>query len=229
VYSIGAQISESIRLHEPTGRAAARRRAVELLSLVGIASPATRVDAYPHELSGGMRQRVMIAMALACRPALLIADEPTTALDVSVQADVLELLRKLQAELDMSMLFITHDLGVVAEIATDLVVLYAGRVVETGSVAATFASPRHPYTRGLLGSVPPTASSRREGRPGRLPTIDGIVPDLARLPDGCRFAERCALFHSRPPGFERCTRDEPALERHPDGRAARCHYGRPAQ
>jgi peptide/nickel transport system ATP-binding protein len=229
VYSVGAQISEAIRLHEKVSRDAARRRAIEMLGLVGIASPATRVDAFPHELSGGMRQRVMIAMALACRPALLIADEPTTALDVSVQADVLELLRKLQAELDMSMLFITHDLGVVAEVASELVVLYAGQVVETGSVASVFASPRHPYTQGLLGSVPPAASSRREGRPRRLPTIDGIVPDLARLPGGCRFAERCALRRSRPPGFERCTEVVPPLEAHADGRAARCLYGRPAE
>ena len=182
------------------------------------------MDAYPHQLSGGMRQRVMIAMALACRPALIIADEPTTALDVSVQAQVLELLRKLQGELSMSLLFITHDLGIVAELASDVVVMYAGRVVETGSVENVFREPLHPYTRGLLASVPPLDSSRRADRPRRLPTIEGILPDLAALPPGCRFADRCALRRTKPPGYERCTEIEPELLALPDGRRARCHF-----
>jgi oligopeptide/dipeptide ABC transporter ATP-binding protein len=224
VYSVGSQIVEVIRLHERTSRGDARKRAVELLAQVGISAPETRVHAYPHQLSGGMRQRVMIAMALACRPALIIADEPTTALDVSVQAQVLELLRKLQGELSMSLLFITHDLGIVAELARDVVVMYAGRVVETGSVENVFREPLHPYTRGLLASVPPLDSSRRADRPRRLPTIEGIVPDLAALPPGCRFADRCALRRTKPPGYERCTETEPELLTLPDGRRARCHF-----
>jgi oligopeptide/dipeptide ABC transporter ATP-binding protein len=225
VYTVGSQIAEVIRLHEPAGRGEARGRAIEMLSRVGMPSPEVRVDAYPHQLSGGMRQRVMIAMALVCRPALLILDEPTTALDVSVQAQVLELLAKLQAELGMSMLFITHDLGVVAEIARDVIVLYAGRVVEVGSVEATFRAPLHPYTRGLLASAPPADSSRRQDRPRRLDAIPGMLPDLARLPEGCRFAERCARLRSAPPGHERCTVTEPSLVETADGRRHRCHYG----
>jgi oligopeptide/dipeptide ABC transporter ATP-binding protein len=224
VYTVGAQIVEAIRLHENESRAAAQRRAIELLSLVGIPSPAARADAYPHELSGGMRQRVMIAMALACRPALLVADEPTTALDVSVQAQVLELLERLQKELGMGLLFITHDLGVVAEVASHVVVMYAGRVVETGPAAAVFAAPAHPYTRGLLASVPPLDSSQHDDRPARLEAIAGVVPDLAALPAGCRFADRCALRRSQPPGFERCDTEEPALITLRAGRAARCHF-----
>ncbi|SRR5260221_7313253 len=229
VYTAGSQIAEVIRLHEPKSRAEARRRAIEMLGLVGIPSPELRVDAYPHELSGGMRQRVMIAMALVCRPRLLILDEPTTALDVSVQAEVLELLQRLQGELGMSMLFITHDLGIVAEIATEIVVLYAGRVIETGKVEATLRDPLHPYTRALLASAPPIDSSRRIDRPRRLDAIDGIVPDLARLPAGCRFAERCALYRSRPPGHERCLSVEPDLSTLPDGRKVRCHYGKASE
>jgi oligopeptide/dipeptide ABC transporter ATP-binding protein len=229
VYTVGRQIAEVILLHEPATRSEARTRAIELLTRVGIPSAKERVDAYPHELSGGMRQRVMIAMALACKPALLVADEPTTALDVSVQAQVLELLGKLQAELGMGLLFITHDLGIVAEIAKELVVLYAGRVVETGRVDAVFREPRHPYTRGLLASVPPADSSRRVDRPRRLGAIEGIVPDLAHLPKGCRFADRCALLRSAPPGHERCTEREPELFAAADGRQARCYYGERSQ
>ncbi len=225
VYTAGAQISEVIRLHEKTGRGEARRRAVELLGLVGIPSPEERADAYPHEMSGGMRQRVLIAMALACGPRLLIADEPTTALDVSVQAQILELLARRKEATGMSMLFITHDLGVVAEIADEVVVLYAGRIVETATVTSLFADPRHPYTRALLASAPPLDSSRRLDRPRRLDAIDGIVPDLAALPPGCRFAERCALRRSRPPGYERCTVEEPPLVALSDGRRVRCYYG----
>jgi oligopeptide/dipeptide ABC transporter ATP-binding protein len=225
VYTAGAQIAEVIRLHEKASRSDARRRAIEMLKLVGIPSPEERAEAYPHELSGGMRQRVLIAMALACQPRLLIADEPTTALDVSVQAQVLELLAKRREETGMSMLFITHDLGIVAEIADAVVVLYAGRVVETAPVEAIFGDPLHPYTRGLLASAPPIDSSRRADRPRRLDAIEGIVPDLASLPSGCRFADRCALRKSKPPGHERCTSEEPPLAVLPDGRRVRCYYG----
>jgi oligopeptide/dipeptide ABC transporter ATP-binding protein len=193
VYSVGTQIIEAIRLHRDMSRGDARARAIELLGRVGIASPETRVDAYPHELSGGMRQRVMIAMALSCEPKLLIADEPTTALDVTIQAQVLDLLRRLQAELGMGILFITHDLGVVAELAHDVAVMYAGQIVERGTVAEVFARPRHPYTRGLLRSLPKLVAPGDGARPRRLPTIDGMVPDLRALPPGCRFAPRCAL------------------------------------
>jgi oligopeptide/dipeptide ABC transporter ATP-binding protein len=225
VYSVGSQIVEAIRIHRSASRRAARERAVELLGLVGIPSPAERADAYPHQLSGGMRQRVMIAMALACEPALLIADEPTTALDVTIQAQILDLLRRLQEKLTMSMLFITHDLGVVAEIAHSVVVMYAGRVVESGRVDKLFADPLHPYTRGLLASVPPLDASRRpEGKPRRLTTIEGVVPSLLELPPGCRFAERCALRASRPPGWERCTEAEPTLFSMTDERKARCYF-----
>ncbi|HVW26089.1 MAG TPA: ABC transporter ATP-binding protein [Polyangiaceae bacterium] len=225
VYTAGAQIAEAVRLHEKVSRAAARKRAVEMLGLVGIPSPEERAGAYPHELSGGMRQRVLIAMALVCGPRLLIADEPTTALDVSVQAQILELLVRRKQATGMSMLFITHDLGVVAEIADEVVVLYAGRVVETAPTLSLFRDPRHPYTRALLGSAPPQCSSRRTDRPRRLDAIDGIVPDLAALPSGCRFADRCKLHRSKPPGYERCTSEEPALLTLGDGRRVRCHYG----
>jgi len=225
VYTAGAQIAEVVRLHERVNRAEARRRAVELLGMVGIPSPERRADAYPHELSGGMRQRVLIAMAIACGPRLLVADEPTTALDVSVQAQILELLVQRKKATGMSMLFITHDLGVVAEIADEVVVLYAGRVVETASVTALFRDPRHPYTRALLASAPPLDSSRRADRPRRLDAIDGTLPDLSALPPGCRFAERCKLRRSKPPGYERCTSEEPALLTLEGGRRVRCHYG----
>jgi oligopeptide/dipeptide ABC transporter ATP-binding protein len=225
VYTAGAQIAEVVRLHEKVGRADARKRAVEMLGLVGIPSPEHRANAYPHELSGGLRQRVLIAMALACGPRLLIADEPTTALDVSVQAQILELLARRKQATGMSMLFITHDLGIVAEIADEVIVMYAGRVVETAPTAALFRDPRHPYTRALLASAPPPRSSRSADRPRRLDAIDGIVPDLAALPPGCRFAERCKLLQSKPPGYERCTTDEPPLLTLDGGRRVRCHYG----
>ncbi len=191
VYTAGWQIMEAIRLHQKKSRREARERAIELLRLVGIPEPGVQVDAYPHQLSGGQRQRVMIAMALACEPELLIADEPTTALDVTIQAQILELLRDLQQRLSMSILLITHDLGVVAENAQEVVVMYAARVVERASVRDLFARPMHPYTRGLLESVPqarPTGSKR-------LRTIEGMVPDLRRLPSGCRFTDRCPHAH----------------------------------
>ncbi len=216
VYTVGAQIMEAIRLHQDKSRSEARVRAIEMLQTVGIATPERNVDAYPHQLSGGMRQRVMIAMALACEPALLIADEPTTALDVTIQAQILELLRQLQDKLGMSVIFITHDLGVIAETARDVVVMYAGQVVERGAVADIFARPLHPYTRGLLASIP-GPQRNAPGQPRRrLPTIEGMVPDLASLPPGCRFADRCALRQSQ------CTESPPGLREIEPGHASRC-------
>ncbi len=202
VHRIGDQIGEAVRLHRKASRKEARERAIEMLRLVGIPAPASRVDAYPHELSGGMRQRVVIAMALACEPRLLIADEPTTALDVTIQAQILELLVKLKDEMGMSILFITHDLGVVAELTDHVLVMYAGKVVERAPTPALFREPLHPYTQGLLASVPGFGAT--EGKK-RLPTIAGMVPDLRALPRGCRFQDRCA--HVR----ERCRQEEPPL------------------
>ncbi|MBX3025101.1 ABC transporter ATP-binding protein [bacterium] len=184
VLTVGAQIAEAAAVHG-AGRAAARVRAVEMLRLVEIPDAERRLDAYPHQLSGGMRQRVMLAMALACGPQLLIADEPTTALDVTIQAQVLDLLGALQQRLGMALLLVTHDLGVVAERADEIAIMYAGRVVETGGAADVLAAPAHPYTRALLASLP--APDRR----GRLEAIPGTVPDPARLPSGCRFRDRC--------------------------------------
>jgi oligopeptide/dipeptide ABC transporter ATP-binding protein len=201
VYTVGSQIVEAIRLHQPISRRAARARAIELLDLVGIPAPSQRIDSYPHTLSGGMRQRAMIAMALACDPRLLIADEPTTALDVTIQAQILELLASLQKELGMSIIFISHDLGVIAQFADDIAVMYAGKIVEEASTETLFRSPRHPYTRGLLRSLP---SARNQGQ--RLPTIPGIVPDLRHLPLGCRFQDRCDLV------TDACKAAEPPLE-----------------
>ena len=227
VYTVGDQISEVLRLHRALGRRAARDRVVELLAQVGIPSPAERADAYPHQLSGGMRQRVMIAMALACEPQLLIADEPTTALDVTIQAQIIELLRELRARLGMAVLLITHDLGLVAEFAEDVVVMYAGRVVERAPVAELFRDPRHPYTQGLLRSVPSYGDNIGARR---LPTIPGMVPDLRALPGGCRFRDRCdrafTLCGDREPMLYRVTgsmevRGEPADATDP--RQVRCH------
>jgi peptide/nickel transport system ATP-binding protein len=220
VYTVGDQIVEAVRLHQKRSRSEARDRAIEMLQLVGIPSPERRVDSYPHELSGGMRQRVMIAMALACQPRLLIADEPTTALDVTIQAQVLDLLRKLQALLGMSVVLITHDLGVVAGHVDRLAVMYAGRIVEEGPVRQIFAEPAHPYTKGLIQSLPPFGTSRdATTRPRRLPTIEGVVPDLRSLPKGCRFQDRCAYV------VDRCYSEEPELL--PVGgdvtRLSRCH------
>jgi peptide/nickel transport system ATP-binding protein len=224
VYTVGSQIAEAVRLHRGATRAAAKERTLEMLRLVGIPSPDERVDAYPHELSGGMRQRVMIAMALSCNPSLLIADEPTTALDVTIQAQILDLLAGLQQRIGMSVLFITHDLGVVAEFARDMIVMYAGRVVETGPVAELLAAPRHPYTRGLLASLPPMSDQIRNGSGRRLRTIEGVVPDLVDVGPGCRFAARCMLYQERPPGHEQCVLREPELIPLAGARRARCYY-----
>jgi peptide/nickel transport system ATP-binding protein len=216
VYTVGAQIVEAIRLHQKLDKKRARERAIEMLELVGIPAARERVDAYPHQLSGGMRQRVMIAMALSCEPKLLIADEPTTALDVTIQAQILDLLKRLQAEMGMSIILITHDLGVVAEFVDEIVVMYAGKIVERAPTSALFHDPRHPYTKGLLLSVPNPERDLAGGRERkRLPTIQGVVPDLRMLPEGCRFRDRCAV------AVPRCAEAEPPLEGH-DGRLVAC-------
>jgi len=186
VFRVGEQIAETLRVHDGLGRGEARDRALQLLARVGIGNPGQRLDQYPHELSGGMRQRVMIAIALACRPRILIADEPTTALDVTIQAQILLLLRDLQRELGMAVILITHDLGVIAQIVDRVAVMYAGRIVEEGGVNDVFENPSHPYTRLLLQSIP-SLDSRRD----RLLTIPGMVPSLSNLPAGCRFHPRC--------------------------------------
>ncbi len=201
VYTVGDQIAEAVRLHEKRPARAAMERAVEMLRLVGIPSPEGRVREYPHQMSGGMRQRVMIAMALACNPKLLIADEPTTALDVTIQAQILELMRELRDRLGMSIMLITHDLGVVAEMADDVAVMYAGRVVERGPVEEIFRSPQHPYTEALLHSIPVLGMTQAEP----LQVIRGMVPSALHWPAGCRFAPRCEY------AFERCLREDPPL------------------
>jgi peptide/nickel transport system permease protein len=220
VYRIGDQIAEAIRQHRRIGARAALRQAEAMLTRVGIADPKRRLADYPHRLSGGMRQRAMIAIALACDPKLLIADEPTTALDVTVQAQIVELLRRLQREQagGMGMLFITHNLGVVAGLADRVLVMYAGRVVEEGEVRALFAAPKHPYTAGLLGSIrrPPPLPSGAAGKI-RLQAIPGTVPDPLTLPAGCSFAPRCAL------AIERCREEMPVLRDVAPGRRSRCH------
>lgn len=187
VLTIGTQISEQIRAHKDVSKSEARERSIELLQLVGIPSPEKRVDSFPHQLSGGMRQRAMIAMALSCDPDFLIADEPTTALDVTIQAQILDLLRELQQKTGMAMQFITHDLGVISEIADRVIVMYAGAVVEEASVGEIFKNPRHPYTRGLLRSIP-----KLDIVQDKLSTIEGVVPALNALPKGCRFQNRCS-------------------------------------
>ena len=192
VQRIGRQIAEQLRAHEDIERDEARHRVLELLKRVGIPQAETRIDAYPHELSGGMRQRVMIAMALSCKPKVLIADEPTTALDVTIQAQILDLLRSLKEQTGLGVILVTHDLGVVAELADRVAVMYAGRIVEQGTVAEVFEDPRHPYTWGLLGSI--TRVDRP--RPERLPSIGGAPPSLVAPPEGCRFRPRCPPLNS---------------------------------
>ena len=211
LFKVGEQISETLREHEGLDRAAARARALQLIEHVGISSPAERLDQYPHELSGGMRQRIMIAIALACRPQLLIADEPTTALDVTIQAQILTLLRELQRELKMAVILITHDLGVIAQVVDRVIVMYAGRIVEEAPVSALFARPSHPYTKMLLESIP---SLDREQE--RLSTIPGMVPSLSALPAGCRFHPRCPI--ARAP----CSQRAPASFTVGPGHSAAC-------
>ncbi|KRR27807.1 hypothetical protein CQ14_08120 [Bradyrhizobium lablabi] len=210
VYTVGDQIIEAIRLHRRVSVQQARDRAVELLRLVGIPSPERRVDAFPHQMSGGMRQRVMIAMALACEPKLLIADEPTTALDVTIQAQILELLRQLRDELSMAVVLITHDLGVVAEMCDDVAVMYAGQVVERGPVESIFSDPQHPYTEALLRSIPLLGMTKAEP----LTVIPGMVPSALHWPTGCRFVARCKN------ALDRCHREPPPLARSGSGYAA---------
>jgi oligopeptide transport system ATP-binding protein len=215
VKTVGAQIAEAIRCHRDLGRAAALDRAAELLDLVGIPDARQRLDSYPHHMSGGMRQRVMIAMALACEPDLLIADEPTTALDVTVQAQILELLKRLQERTGMSVIFITHNLGVVAEIADRVMVMYAGRIVEQAPMVPLLTHPLMPYTQGLLRSVPllPVGGKRR----GKLQAIAGNVPEAARLPPGCSFAPRCPHVIAK-----LCEATLPELDDASDGHLVRC-------
>ena len=210
-FTVGDQIVEVILRHRPGGRSAAKARAIEMLRKVRIPSPETRYDEYPHRLSGGMRQRVMIAMALACDPKLLIADEPTTALDVTIQAQILDLMRVLREETGTAIVLITHDLGVVAEVADDVVVMYAGRIVERAPVAALFGEPQHPYTIGLLGSIP-----RLHLEQARLAAIEGQVPGPETTVHGCRFHPRC------PFAVERCRREDPPLVEIVPGHAAAC-------
>ena len=220
VFTIERQLWEVHSLRYGLDRPAARRRSAEMLRTVGIADPDTRLDVYPHELSGGMKQRVMIAMALLCEPRLLIADEPTTALDVTVQAQILHLMRELQRSKGTALLFITHDMGVIAEMCDTVVVMYAGRVVERRQVIELFEAPRHPYTRGLLDSIPRKGTSHKS----ELPTIDGTVPSLLRPPAGCRFAERCLHRQALPTELQaRCHAQDPTLQPDGDGAVA-CHF-----
>lgn len=212
VLTVGDQIAEVVRVHTPASRKEAWDRAVEMLKQVGIADAPTRARQYPHELSGGMRQRVMIAMALVLSPQLVIADEPTTALDVTIQAQILELLRDMRQRTGMALLLITHDLGVVAEMASRVIVMYAGRIVEEAPVADLFASPSHPYTEGLLAAVPRLGEEQE-----RLTTISGSVPPLGALPSGCAFRDRC------PHAWDRCAAEVPPLYQVSPAHRARCH------
>jgi peptide/nickel transport system ATP-binding protein len=210
-YTIGNQIIEAIQRHQGLGAVEARAKAIDMLRLVRIPSPEKRIDDYPHKLSGGMRQRAMIAMALACGPQLLIADEPTTALDVTIQAQILDLMRGLRRDTGTAIILITHDMGVVAEMADDVAVMYAGQIVERAPVAALFARPEHPYTVGLLGSIPKLDEKREQ-----LPSIEGRVPDMTRPPEGCRFAARCPFVEPA------CREKAPALVEVAPGHFSRC-------
>jgi oligopeptide/dipeptide ABC transporter ATP-binding protein len=214
VYTIGNQMVEIIRVHQKVSKAEARKQAIEMLTTVNIESPEERIDQYPHELSGGMRQRVMIAMALSCSPKLLIADEPTTALDVTVQAQVMDEIKRLQQERNMGLILITHDLGVIAESCSRVVVMYCGKIIEMATTGELYQNPRHPYTRGLLDSIPRIRKEKLKS----LPTIKGMVPDLADLPKGCRFADRC------PKVEDRCRSEEPPLEDTEDGGKVACFH-----
>ncbi len=213
VFRVGHQIEEVLQVHTKMDRAARRARVAELLDLVGIPAPDERARDNPHQQSGGLRQRIMIAMALACDPEVLIADEPTTALDVTIQAQILDLLESLKRRFNMAVMLITHDLGVVAEVAQRVAVFYAGRVVETGAVEEIFRSPRHPYTRGLMRAMPGPQSRRREP----LHVIPGVVPDLVDRPSGCSFRDRCER------AIELCSRSDPVLKQFGGGHAAACY------
>lgn len=212
VYTCGDQIMEVIRLHKGVSKKEARQMAIEMLREVGVQSPETRVDCYPHELSGGMRQRVMIAMALSCSPTLLISDEPTTALDPTIQAQILQLIKDMKKKLNMSVLFITHDLGVVAQNCDRVVVMYAGKIVEVAEVCELFDHPAHPYTQGLIMSIPKMSSDVEE-----LYSIDGSIPSFGSLPGGCTFGPRCPYF------TEECTKSEPVLKDIGGGHLCTCH------
>ncbi|MFT5289752.1 MAG: peptide/nickel transport system ATP-binding protein [Planctomycetota bacterium] len=214
VFTVGWQLEEVLKYHTDLDKAGRLDRTIEMLEVVEIPNPEKRVREYPHQLSGGMRQRVMIAMALACEPDVLIADEPTTALDVTIQAQILRLMGNLKDKLDTAIVLITHDLGVVAQVCDRVLVMYAGRAIEEAEVGELFHNPRHPYTRALLDSIP-KAGTRERGK--RLATIPGIVPSLFDMPAGCRFADRCSIAE------DRCVREEPALESTTDGRRHRCH------
>jgi oligopeptide/dipeptide ABC transporter ATP-binding protein len=215
VFKVGDQISEVLDIHQSLGKEAGWERAIELMQMVGIAEPEKKAHAYPHELSGGQAQRVMIAMALACIPELLIADEPTTALDVTIQAQILDLMRDLQSKMDTSIILITHDLGVVAEMVDRVAVMYAGRIVEETDVKTLFQDPRHPYTEGLIASVPVMGVVQEQ-----LATIPGSVPNLIDLPPGCKFAPRCAARVENE--LTICTEEEPKLKPVAPGHAVRC-------
>ena len=219
VLTVGRQLGETLRLHQGFDRKRAEERGIEMLRLVGIPEPARRIRNYPHQLSGGMRQRVMIAMALACSPKLLIADEPTTALDVTIQAQILDLMRDLKSRVGAAIILITHDLGVVAEVASRVIVMYAGRKVEEAPVVELFRAPKHPYTQGLIGAVPKLGSSLVGGRT-RLAEIPGLVPSLKLRIEGCVFAGRCGY------ATELCRQVAPALETKAPGHVAACHYSR---
>jgi peptide/nickel transport system ATP-binding protein len=218
VLNVGKQIGETLRLHQGMDARQAEQKAIDMLILVGIPAPERRVREYPHQLSGGMRQRVMIAMALACNPKLLIADEPTTALDVTIQAQILDLMRDLKQRLGSAIMLITHDLGVVAEMAERVVVMYAGRKVEEATVGEIFAHPLHPYTQGLLGAVPKLGSSLHEGGRSRLAEIPGLVPSLRKPIVGCAFAGRCGF------ATEICRNVAPAIELKASAHLVACHH-----
>lgn len=215
VFTIGNQISEAIRLHQGLHKRMALDKAIEMLKLVNIPNPDVCVRRYPHELSGGMRQRAMIAMALSCNPEILIADEPTTALDVTIQAQILDLMSRLQEELGMAIILITHDLGVIAEMVKRVIVMYAGKIVEEANTNMIFENPQHPYTRGLLKSIPRLGTKTKRGKV-RLQEIPGIVPSVHDLPEGCKFSTRCG--HA----MEICRKSEPHLEQIEDGHLCRC-------
>ncbi|HWH77786.1 MAG TPA: ABC transporter ATP-binding protein [Candidatus Binatus sp.] len=214
VFTVGNQIGEAIKLHQGLGKKETRQKTIDMLRLVKIADPESRVDSYPHQLSGGMRQRVMIAMALSCNPALLIADEPTTALDVTIQAQILDLMRELRQRIGMALLLITHDLGVVAEQADEVAIMYAGKIVERSSTQAIFNRPFHPYTVGLLNSLPSVGGDKKK----RLDAIPGVVPSPLHLPSGCRFRDRC------PKAAELCAQHEPELIEKEPGHSVACHF-----